>query len=240
MTDASFDDLSPDQHDRLCSLLPWYVNNTLATTERDWVDAQVARSHAARLLLAQENIFRSRAALLADVPAPSQGDLGLARLLHRVRHDMPARHESSSATRATEARGPGASSSVWQALQRWLAWLTQPRMATAMAVMLVVQAGVIGWMSQHDLATEYDESRGVAVQEARTLRVRFKSELPERELRRALNAAGARIVSGPNQLGEYWLASDLVSLDEMKASLLSSGVAEQIDTDVQGPPGAKR
>ena len=150
MTDATFDDLSPDQHERLCSLLPWYVNNTLATTERDWVDALVARSHAARLLLAQENIFRSRAALLADVPVPPQSDLGLARLLHRVRHEMPARSEASQVTRPTEGGAPG----PWQALQRWLAWLTQPRMATAMAVMLVVQAGVIGWMSQHEVATD--------------------------------------------------------------------------------------
>jgi hypothetical protein len=226
------DDLSPDQHDRLCSLLPWYVNNTLAAPERDWVDALVARSDAARLLLAQENIFRSRAALLADVPEPAQGDLGLARLLHRVRHDMPER-------RASRGAQPAAPSWLSR-LQQALAWLTQPRMASAMAVVLVLQAGVIAWMGQHDVVAEYDESRGVAVQEARTLRVRFKGELPEREVRKALNAAGARIAAGPNQLGEYWLASDLVSLDEMKASLISSGVTEQIEVDTQGPPGGKR
>jgi hypothetical protein len=228
------DDLPPDQHDRLCSLLPWYVNNTLAGPERDWVDALVARSHGARLLLAQENIFRSRAALLAEVPAPLQGDLGLARLLHRVRHDMPVRAQPV-ASRVQPATG-----GLWRALKQALAWLTQPRMASAMAVVLVVQAGVIGWMGQHDLATEYDESRGVAVQEARTLRVRFKGELPEREVRKALNAAGARIVSGPNQLGEYWLASDLVSLDEMKSRLISSGVTEQVEVDTQGPPRGQK
>jgi hypothetical protein len=227
------DDLPPEQHDRLCSLLPWYVNNTLAGPERAWVDALVARSEAARLLLAQENIFRSRAALLSEVPEPAQPDLGLARLLHRVRHEMPVR--------TVPAQGEAApAGGLLHALKQALAWLTQPRMASAMAVVLVLQAGVIAWMGQHDVAAEYDDSRGVAVEEARTLRVRFKGDLPEREVRKALNAAGARIVSGPNQLGEYWLASDLVSIDEMKASLVSSGVTEQIDADTQGPPGGKK
>jgi outer membrane lipopolysaccharide assembly protein LptE/RlpB len=73
------------------------------------------------------------------------------------------------------------------------------------------------------------------VLEARTLRVAFAPSTTELQLRKALTRAGARIVGGPTQLGEYWLASSSVSLDEIKASLIRSGVAQSITVDLAGP-----
>jgi len=73
--------------------------------------------------------------------------------------------------------------------------------------------------------------------EARTLRVVFAPAATESQLRTALTSVGARIVGGPTQLGEYWLASSSASIDEVKTSLIRSGLTTSIEVDVVGPHG---
>lgn len=226
-------DLDDAQQDRLQSLLPWYVNNTLGSADRAWVDDMVVSSDMARRLLARESVFRSQAVMLSEMP---QGDLGLSKLMSRVREQAghaPAAPQAQPAhTAASRSRG---ADGIWPTLQGWLSSLTQPRLVAAMAVVLAVQTTFIAWSGLGGPRVDYDAERGAAVLQARTLRVRFREDISERELRQALVGAGARVVGGPNQFGEYWLASDLVSVQEIKDALLASGVTVQMELDTQGP-----
>jgi len=201
--------------------LPWYVNGTLDDKAREWMESKLVASPACAWRLAREQ------ALSKSVPnmlAPASQEIGLDRLLARVREDSRPATAPKIGWR-----------NVIAALQQWLA---QPRLATAMALVVFVQAGLIGWLAA--LSTDTggpSEVRSVGVTEVRTLRVRFVPSASEAQVRMALLNTGAHIVGGPTQLGEYWLASGMVSLEEIKASLLRSGLVASTEFDTFGPRG---
>jgi hypothetical protein len=103
-----------------------------------------------------------------------------------------------------------------------------------MMALAAVQFVVIGWMASSQVAPD-DGMRGVQVAEMRTLRVHFADGVSERQIREALLAAGARIVGGPNQIGEYWIASDVASLAELQLVLEKQHVTSSIQEDKRGP-----
>ena len=70
-----------------------------------------------------------------------------------------------------------------------------------------------------------------------TLRIRFKAEASEAQVRNLLVGTGARFIGGPTQLGDYWVASNFRSLDEMMASLQQSGLVPSMKVDFSGPQG---
>lgn len=222
MNNNNVDDtaLSPEDERLFDERLPWYVNGTLDGKAHEWMESKLAASPAAVRRLAQER------ALSRSVPgmlAPAAKEVGLDRLLARVRADGLS----------TSAPPAGWRSAV-RALQQWLAL---PRVATAMALMALVQAGFIGWLVPTTGRDSPGEARSVAVTEVRTLRVTFVPSASEAQVRAALLKAGARIVGGPTQLGEYWLASGMVSLEEIKESLRMSGLVASMDIDTSGPRG---
>jgi hypothetical protein len=97
-----------------------------------------------------------------------------------------------------------------------------------------MQAGWIGF--NHLSADREDElTRSGHSLVRHSLRVTFVGDVDEAKLRGALVAAGARIIAGPNQFGEYWLWSQVNSLDEMKRSLEESGIVASMATD-DSPP----
>lgn len=114
-------------------------------------------------------------------------------------------------------------------------WLSQPQWAVATACLVIGQVAIIGWQAaSHD---DYSLYKSTPVSEARTLRVTFVASASESQIRAALTGARARIVGGPTQLGEYWVASGTLTLDELKAALLKSGIAERVEVDLSGPRG---
>lgn len=215
---------SADDQQRFEEQLPWYVNGTLDPSQRTWMDEQVAKVPLAAALLAREE------ALCRAVPgmlASAAQEVGLEQLMARVRADRMASGSNRKVAQSTNKPG------LLSTLQRWL---TQPAWATAMALVVVAQAGTIGWfMQERNLARS--EIRSSTVTEVRTLRVTFQPTASEAQIRAALLGAGARIIGGPNQLGEYWVASGMVSLDEIKASLVKSGLVMTMEVDLMGPRG---
>lgn len=201
---------------RFSANLPWYLNGGLSSDERGWMDQALQRSPwASNALAIERELVHSIAA-----PDPADADLGLATLLARVQRER----------RDAMPRRPGL-------LERLSDWLAQPRLAMAMSVLLVAQTAVIGWLAFAPGSQDDTAMRSTPVTEVRTLRVTFAPEATESQLRAVLQSAGARVVGGPTQFGEYWLASGIRSLDEMKASLQASGLASSIEVDLAGPRG---
>ena len=225
--------LSSTDEDRFDELLPWYVNGTLDTKGRAWIEAQVEASPelAARLQdeLGMASALR-RATAQAIVTTPDEDEEDHALLMARIRAERAqAEPPGPMAAPARARRTPRAPAA-------WLAWALRPSLFAGMAAALCVQAGVIAWMVARPgqvVGTLHSE----VVTEMRTLRVTFKPQASETQIRTLLVGASARIVGGPTQLGEYWVASATRSLDDMRASLLRSGLVATIEVDHVGPQG---
>lgn len=193
------------------SLLPWYVNGTLAAADRARVERELERDASLRAALA---FWRQTAQSQHASAMPAAEDVGLARTLARIR--------AESAPAAPRLAQPAPS--LWQRLfgGTWL----KPAFAAALAV-IVVQSGLL-------LAPERMQYRGAAPADtpstdamlaARvTLRVVFDPSVTEGQLRITLAAANAWLVGGPGDAGEYWLSVAPEQAEAALETLRTSGV----------------
>jgi hypothetical protein len=202
--------------------MPWYLNGTLDATDKAWVENRLNDSPWARGMVELETMLVG--ASLQPAPEPT-GDLGLARLMAQVQ--LEARQAAAKDRRAATN---AASSPWWQRWQSWRESLTTPRFALAAWAVVLVQTAWLGSLTLG--AADTDElTRAGHVQVQRRLRVNFVPGTTEEQMRLGLIAAGARIVAGPSQFGEYWLASDMNSLDEVRARLAEKGLLESSAVD---------
>jgi hypothetical protein len=121
--------------------------------------------------------------------------------------------------------------------------LMTPPVAAALMLMFVVTAVLVGlWMPGHSLEDEPflgdDTPAGAAP--APALRVLFRGDAREDQLRRLLLDQQLVVVAGPSTLGEYWLRRDGASVAELQPvmrALLDSGLATHAVVDERGGPG---
>lgn len=214
--------------------LPWYVNGTLAADEKAWIEARVAASPDLAGKLQDELMLatavRSTLAQAPGATSADDDDEDLALLMARVR----AEPETCVAIAPLPMSSLGSG-------RRWRSafptWVSRPSMmGMALASLVILQTGLMAWM-----AARPPEIVGAVhseiVTEMRTLRVTFKPEASEARIRTLLVGASVRIVGGPTQLGEYWVASTTRSLEEMQASLRQSGLVDSMEVDTVGPHG---
>jgi hypothetical protein len=168
-----------DAHDEAQMLLPWRVNGTLEPGDAALFEAHLAECAECRADLAANLVLRE---LYAALPMTSE----------------PAR---PALLGTLEGRVPPPGDSSWRFLKRRLSsdWgkAAQAAMAAAAAVALVV---VVAPSEPKDefglLASDAPAQHGNAL-------VLFAPETPERDLRAALEQAGARLVDGPTASGAY-------------------------------------
>lgn len=180
-----FDD---SEHRVADALLPWYVNGTLSDDERTTVDRHLR--DCARCRREVEALRKLQAFCRSPAPSidatPVMGNLG-----ERV----------GDASR----RGP-----IWPGLRHFLDhWLRAPRwtrwiIATEFAgvVALTAFVGVHAGESSAPYRTLGTVSRTSA---AGTIAVVFTPDIAEAEMRRIVQATGARIVDGPTSTDAYVL-----------------------------------
>jgi len=174
--------LHDDDHQAVYKLLPWYITGTLDAAERATVDAHLAGCLECRAELTREQ------ALGAAVKSLPDADRGWDAL--RARLETPA----PPAVRPRTG-------------QSW-SWRSMPRGAKV-AAFAAAQAAVI-------LLTVTATPRAAPVAEYRTLSnaptaapgnvlVMFRPVARERDMRHALDQAGARLVDGPTSSDGYVL-----------------------------------
>jgi hypothetical protein len=183
----------------------WYANGTLTEAERKQVDAAIAVDPRGQSLLSWETDVR---AVVRENPALTMpANHGLERVMQRIHAEIPAK-------RATPRQAQG----------NWFSRLSQyltasPAFSFACAIMLI-QFGVIAY-NQFGKADEkgYSEVRAVTFEAAQYdtfLKVSFRQDTRESDLRLLTRTINANIVAGPSQLGDYYL---LVSKDEAATAL---------------------
>lgn len=226
---------TPIQRDpaRIQEVLPWYVNDTLGTEDRAWVEQMLAAQgeQAGTALRAQVELDRSLAAALERKVAQVPVDIGWASLLRQVRADaMPEAAGKSAGAGNGGIGGDGSSvgngGSWMRRLGGWFAPLMSPQLGMGLAVLVAVQAVTIGWLlggREGEVDTvEYRTGGGVAP--VAVIRALLNESITEKAMRDALSANGASIVDGPNPLGEYWIAAGQRDPETVAGALRDAGV----------------
>ncbi len=190
--------MTPAERQRLEAVMPFYVNGSADERDRAFVDAMLADGQAQAMLAWHEGLARK---VRLDVDAVND-DIGWAALAARVRAQRPeATVRAPSGWRA------------WFSRDRWPSRALQAP-ALALLSLVVVGQGVLLYRHGEPPVAEggYGEIRGEAGPaavpggEAVALKVNFKDEASEHDLRMLLLSTGANIVQGPGQLGDYVLA----------------------------------
>lgn len=214
---------------RFDELLPDYVGQRLSDEDRAWVAGFAARSpRAAAELEIERHIHEGFDARVRQLP----DDVGLRTLMARVR--------AAARPAATVSAAPAARPSRWlDALGRLF---SGPRLSLALGVVVLVQAGLL----VHRMPTESPAPAPTPYRSMERdvgsvyVRMLVASGVSEESLRHALREAGARIVWGPDQLGEYWLRSDKLSPQALAIRLEQQRIAATAVIDRVGPPREAR
>jgi hypothetical protein len=111
----------------------------------------------------------------------------------------------------------------------WLGSLAARPFAPVAAALIVVQGAVIGTLLHREPADGPEPTRSASTLAARdVLQVRFKQAATEPELRALLYGAGARIVDGPDQLGDYVVEPRRGALALLEVELARSPLVQSI------------
>ena len=201
---------------RFLDLLPWYVNGTLDVQDRAWVEEQIRRDPAMAAELRWHEAVREAArAGAADVPP----EVGIERALGRIRAERRA-----------------ARAGLLDRIRQFAGSLgVTPAFAVA-ALVVVVQAGVIARLAMPagDRAAIRAQP-GVEVVEAPLLRIAFKPDAKEADIRMLLIDIKGEVVAGPGQLGSYYVrVPEDPALD--LAKIRASGVADSVEVVPGVPP----
>jgi hypothetical protein len=205
---------------RFDELLPFYVNGTLDDNDRAWVD-EYLREHPKSA--AELQWYRTlQDTMQRDAPAVS-AEVGLDQVMARIRGERaPAR----AAAKPTEP-------SFGERVRGWLAALApqpllRPALAGALAV-VVVQGIVIANLATPDNSTEMRTVKPTVVDPGPFLKVNFKADAREADIRMLLVEVNGSLAGGPGQLGDWYVripeARIAAAADQVKASPIVDGVA---------------
>lgn len=198
---------------RFDELLPWYVNETVSAEERTWFESYLKSHPEAVSELHWHDALQARIQESAPQVSP---DIGLSKLMARIREERRA-SSPTFAERLAEFFG---------ALQ------LRPAMATAFGL-IVIQAAVIGallfgeWQGEQ----QYSAVRSVGqTLSGPVLKVNFKPDAKEAEMRLLLIATGGELVAGPTQLGDYYVHVAPDRIAQASSELMASGIVEAVST----------
>jgi len=206
--------------DKFDELLPFYVNDTLDQTDRAWVDAYL-REHPKSA--AELQWYRSlQDTMQRDAPAVS-AEVGLDKVMAKIRAERaPAR-----------AAAKPAAPSLGERMRGWLAALApqpllRPALAGALAVVLV-QGVVIANLVNTDGFADTRAKQPTVVDPGPFLKVNFKADAREADIRMLLVEIDGSLAGGPGQLGDWYVripeARITAAAEKIKASAIVDGVA---------------
>jgi hypothetical protein len=207
---------------RFDELLPFYVNGSLPPADREWVDAYL-REHPRAV--GELDWYRTLQTRLRDEAPAVPAEIGLDRALKRIH--------------AERAHGARAASAAPSALARVLDWLRaavpqpmlRPALAGAAAVVALQAVTIVHLATQND--DELTQLRAVQPQSVGEsgpyLKVNFKPDARESDIRMLLIESGGSLAAGPGQLGDYYVrvpSSRVAALaNSLKSNAIVDGVA---------------
>jgi hypothetical protein len=206
---------------RFDELLPFYVNGTLSAADRTWVEGYLNEHPTARAELQWYESLQTR--LHEDVPAVSS-EIGMERALRRIRAENPA---------AQRSRRP-ATPSPLERLRDWLSSIVpqpvlRPAFAGAMAVVAVQTVLIATLVVERDDTSEIRALRASAVVEKGPyLKVNFKADARETDIRMLLVEVHGSLAGGPGQLGDYYIRVPEPQLPASSDKMAASAIVDSV------------
>jgi hypothetical protein len=205
---------------RFDELLPFYVNNTLEESDRAWVESYL-REHPKSA--AELQWYRTlQDTMRRDTPAVS-AEVGLDKVMARIRGER-------TPSRAPAQQAP----SFGERVRGWLAALApqpllRPALAAALAVVVVQGVVIASLATQGGETSEMRVLKPTVVDPGPFLKVNFKADAREADIRMLLVEVDGSLAGGPGQLGDWYVripeARITAAADQVKASAIVDGVA---------------
>jgi hypothetical protein len=208
---------------RFDELLPFYVNGTLSEADSRWVESYVREHPAAAAELHWCRALHKE--IRDDQPAVSS-EVGMERALRRIRSEGPA----------PQAARRAATPSTAERLRDWFASLVpqpllRPAFAGALAV-VALQTIVIVQMAGGDRADDAGQMRAIpgtsVVEQGPYLKVNFKGEAREADIRMLLVEVHGSLAAGPGQLGDYYVRIPAAQLAAVSDKFKASGIVDAV------------
>jgi hypothetical protein len=207
---------------RFDELLPFYVNGALDEADRAWMDAYLSEHPQAAAELDSCRSLQQR--IRADAP-PVSSEVGLERALGRMRREGPAPQRPRRAAQL----------SPWQRLGDWFATLVpQPMLKPALVAALAVVAVQGVFLAQ--LAGDRDDEASMirsapptaVAEQGPYLKVNFKGDAREADIRLLLVEVNGSLAAGPGQLGDYYVRIAAPQTEAAAAKLRASTIVDAV------------
>jgi hypothetical protein len=205
---------------RFDELLPFYVNGTLNDADRAWVDDYLREHPGAAAELRWYESLRTR--LVEDAPAVSS-EVGMDRALHRMRTEGPTPHLP---------RRPAAPP-WWERARDFLASVVpqpvlRPALAAAVAVVALQALVIVQMAGEVDESTQLRSVPGTAVEQGPYVKLNFKPEAREADIRMLLVEVQGSLAAGPGQLGDYYVRVPAARLEAARQALRASHIVDNV------------
>ena len=185
--------LDTDVHQKVQSLLPWYVCASLDTEESTRVEAHLADCPRCQAELASERELQAAYAHTGGPRDAGDVDRGFAQLRERMAGSTPPRQRHGLVARLRDR---------WRECPPWTRWALMAQcvlVATLSGVLILPIAPEQRFRALGGPETAPGATGG-------NLIVRFRPEATEQEMRRVLRDNKARLVYGPTATDAYLLA----------------------------------
>ena len=206
--------------DKFDELLPFYVNDTRDEADRAWVDAYLSEHPKSAAELQWYRTLQDT--MKREAPAVS-AEIGLDRVMARIRGE---RAPSRAPARQTPSLG--------ERLREFFSSITpqpllRPILAGALAVVVVQGIVIANLATQPDDSSEIRAHRPTVVDPGPFLKVNFKADAREADIRLLLVEVDGSLAGGPGQLGDWYVripeARITAAADKLKTSAIVDGVA---------------
>ena len=174
------------EHPHPEDLLPWFVNNTLSLNQKKEVEIHLQQCRRCQNEVALLQNMRQH---VKTVPIRSPGEVGLQRLLHKVKQEKKQE----------------------QIKQRKKVKWWQPSLAIAASMLIFVQAGLLfdAWfLSKPVVPLSGPQESGIVIQ------ISFAPTATEAEIRESISAINGSFIGGPGQLGIYRIRLNVPTTDQ--------------------------
>lgn len=213
---------------RFDELLPFYVNGTLAEADREWVDAHLREHPQAAAELDSCRTLQAR--IRAEVPAVSS-EVGLERAIGRIRREGPA---PQLARRA-------AAPSLSERLGAWFSTLVpqpmlKPAFAAALAVVAVQGVVIVQMAGDDESSLMRSPAPSALLEQGPYLKVNFKADARESDIRLLLVEVQGSLAGGPGQLGDYYVRIPAAQADALADKLKASAIVDAVAVVDALPP----
>lgn len=204
---------------RLSELLPWYVNGTLNAEDRAWVDEQLRNDPTAA---GELNWYRSLEQRIKDDTPEVSDEIGLRMVMARIGA------ERAAAPRPVQ---PAPRLTLIERMSAWLGGINMNRaMGAAFALVLAQSLVITGLLLRPaEQGTEIRAVKPTVVEPGPFLKINFKGDAKEADIRLLLVQVRGSLAGGPGQLGDYFVRVPAGSIDAAATQVKASTIVEAVN-----------